>query len=288
MAIQYLAASLLAFASLATSAYAKDAEPLVFEPDSQWIGRYEIDHCAFVRKFKRGDETLQLEFRQYAPGRLIDIILVASDLKATGWDLKLRFDPHQTVIEDVSSYKIRSELGQDGIYATTHFAAGIDTETFTEEDLLSWARSVRALHVENAFRKDLRIETGSLEEMRLIMNHCLADLLVEWGLDKDRHIDLQRSAQITNFEQLNARMGRSYPIKALNRGKHGPVRIRVKINRNGIASDCIALASITYDALSERACKTLVKYGEFEPAIDATGVAIDSYYLQSISYFVAR
>ena len=63
----------------------------------------------------------------------------------------------------------------------------------------------------------------------------------------------------------------NYPSQALREERQGRVSYRVTVGTNGRAEDCSVTKSSGHQVLDEDACKTVMRYGRFRPALDDDG-----------------
>ena len=125
-------------------------------------------------------------------------------------------------------------------------------------------------------------ETGDMMPAFQALNVCTSDLLRSWGLDPDEH-QAYRSPVWTNRISVSKRIARYYPRDALNRGEMGVFRMRVIVEKDGAVSDCFLEASTESARLNSPACRQM-RRAKFEPARDAQGEPMRSFYSTSVSY----
>ena len=128
----------------------------------------------------------------------------------------------------------------------------------------------------------LSFETGNLAAPMQAMNVCTSDLMKSWGLDPEQHAAYTPPRWI-NSERITEAIQRDYPRKALYRGERGIFRLRVIVELDGSVSDCHAEKSTVTQYLETPACEEMLK-ARFEPARNALGQTIRSFYATSITY----
>lgn len=134
--------------------------------------------------------------------------------------------------------------------------------------------------------KAVSFETGSLEEAFGALNACTAELLRDWGLDPAKHKSFT-PLKWQNQDEIVKNIQRRYPASALNRGEQAIFRMRVIVDETGAVTDCNIEAATDADALDSPACGEM-QAAEFEPARDAEGNPMASFYATTISYQIGR
>ena len=130
--------------------------------------------------------------------------------------------------------------------------------------------------------KVVSFETGDMMPAFRALNVCTSDLLRSWGLDPEKH-EAYRWPVWTNRKSVSQRIAREYPRDALNRRETGVFRLRVIVEADGTMSECFLEASTENERLDSPACRQM-RRAKFEPARDAQGQPMRSFYATSISY----
>lgn len=134
--------------------------------------------------------------------------------------------------------------------------------------------------------KVLAFETGNLKEAFAALNTCTEDLLDEWGLDTAAHRSFV-PVKWLNESEIVRRIVRRYPVSALNRGEQANFSMRVIVDEGGNVADCQIDAATEADRLDSPACQEM-QLARFEPAIDAAGKPMRSFYATTIRYEIAQ
>jgi protein TonB len=82
----------------------------------------------------------------------------------------------------------------------------------------------------------------------------------------------------------SARIQEDYPTRALREEVEGTVGVRVTVTADGRATGCTVTASSGNSDLDSGACRSLERYGRFEPALDDDGNPISGSWSTRISY----
>lgn len=75
-------------------------------------------------------------------------------------------------------------------------------------------------------------------------------------------------------------------MEQASRGQQGRVNVRLLVAATGRPTDCKVVRSYNEPAFDKLACEKLLRYGRFEPALDASGTAVPSYYATTVVWFI--
>lgn len=266
--------------------------PLVFAPSSQWVLDYADDHCALRRAFSDGEENFYIEFRQFTPNNAYDLSIMASGRNYDKRRVHYRFAPHEFTQKFERALPLESNAGHSGVLTSSTFGpptSESDDKISTppsDADITEWAAKILNIEISEGFGRSIILETGPMNEALLAMSNCIEELTTHWGVDWEAHQNLKSGAAPRDIKKWAVRIQEEYPSKAIRKGYRGPVRIWLLIDREGQPTKCEILAEIANPVLSESACRSMLKYAEFDPAIDANGNPIESYYITTITYWL--
>ena len=282
-----LALALLAIGSQAMAAV--DEAPVRLPPVSKWVMDYDENSCALRRVFGDAEGQALLELRAYSPGDAFQVTVASSTISTRNKAPRVRFEP------DAELRKVSGILGtfgdMEGVIYSDSFR--LQPENQSEDDALPpWpveernARetAVSGLAVTDSFERDLLLETGTMHAPMEAMRTCLDDLLTHWGLDAEAHRKLSRPLAPKDYASWVRRVQQHYPQEMLNRLRNGYIHVRLIVGADGIPTSCNVQIEVRDVEFQQVACDTLMRYARFEPALDAGGHAIASYYTTAILY----
>ena len=269
------------------------AAPVVLKPAGNWNVDYGEQVCSLNREFGEAPETHVLSLRQYAPGTGAGMTVGGRSYRkfVSRGRTTVRFAP------DTPGFESRPFAGKIEGYGAAVIFSGIDV---SKGDLANMpdnpdepAPPIRQLDVSAGARVRfvelqqgahiVRLETGPLAEAFKVMNDCTASLVKEWGLDPERLRTAQNGPRWLNQDALVKRIAATYPGSALMAGEQGIMRMRVMVNTQGTVDSCTIIKATNTSALESPACEVM-KLAKFDPARDAAGVPMPSYYATSITY----
>jgi len=271
------------------------AEPAALKPSSNWHVDYGEDVCRLSREF--GDEKNKhyLTLRQYWPAREAGLTVAGPAFRkfASRQKTSLRFAEDRPEWESRPFAGTVEGYGSAVIFATVNIAKA-EPESNQADSAgkenprggldLSEAAKVRFVELKQGVRV-VRLDTGPLTEAFKVMNDCTTSLVKEWGLDPERLRTAQNGPRWINQASLVRKIGSLYPGGALLGGEQGIMRMRVIVDDQGAVEQCSIIKATNTQNLESPACEVM-KSAKFEPARDATGQPMRSFYATSISYVI--
>ncbi|MDP4605890.1 MAG: energy transducer TonB [Erythrobacter sp.] len=292
--------TLLTLAALSTALTATPAQAEVVEiaPSSPWNVDFGATKCRLARFFGEGDARHLLFFEQYWPGEYLGMTVAGPSFARYGSrkPTDLRFMATQEPRETEPFTGTVGEYGEGVIYSTINVAAGITprngdnsaegARTGLPELDKDAARKVEFVSVRQR-GDEVRLMSGPLDEAFGVLDQCARDLIGDWGLDVEQHRTMTRRPQWTNKDAVVRRIMSSYPREALQRGEQGIMRMRVIVSTEGAVEDCAVIKATSTERLDSPACRAMLN-ARFEPALDAAGQPMRSYFAESIVYQVRQ
>jgi hypothetical protein len=281
---------LLVFAAFATPAAARpDEQPLLMTPSSDWTVDYAADSCALQRTFSGGTDTASLALRQLAPGDTFEITIGSDTLSRTRGAPRIRHRPDEAWFDQTfPSFVVNGDW--HGVRFTDSLrpglmGAGEAPPAWPSEARDARERAVVELTVGGSFERELTLQTGGMHAPMEAMRTCLRDLVTHWGLDADAQATLSRAVVPVRQIDWARQVVEAYPVDMLRQGRDGRVPTRIIVGTDGRPTSCKAFAEPSFE---QAACASMMRYARFEPALDAGGQPIASYFVTTIIYQVGR
>jgi hypothetical protein len=273
-------------------AQAADAT-LEMAPSSDWVVDYADDRCALRRAFAAGDEQATLELRQYAPGDNLEIIVVSSTPARIRSEPRVRIEPDEDWYDPPDAMLLDVAAGHGVMYTDNLRPAALKSDgqpyaPWSEQDRDAREQAITGLTLAGTFEPALTLGTGRLREPMDAMRACLHQLVTHWGLDATAQDTLSRKA--TPIDQMGwARQTmEQYPTDMLRAGKSARLPIRLLVGTDGKPTACVALEGFAEPSFERAACASAMRYARFEPALDASGQPVASYFVTTIIYKTGR
>jgi TonB family protein len=283
-------------AGLATASAAVDRpeEVLRLAPSSNWVVDYDADSCALRRAFDSADDKVTLEFRQYAPGDMLQVIVASNYLETEGGRLRVKFEPDDRLLERPHAIVGTFGEGIEGLFYQDSLRANAEKDPdgepapWSADDRDAREEAISGLLVTDGFERDVMLQTGAMHRPMVAMRACIDELLTHWGIDVEAHRTLSRPVTPKLMHRWVRRVQEQYPVQMLHQRRGGYIHIRLMIAADGKPTSCNVQIEASHPAFQQAACDTLMRHAQFDPALDAAGQPIASYFITSILYQVAN
>ena len=112
------------------------------------------------------------------------------------------------------------------------------------------------------------------------MQACADDLLKVWGLDPEKHKTMT-SAVILNPDSNGVLPQGTIPFGEFGKLGGGANQVRVLVGADGKPTSCVIYSPTLSQQLNQRICNLVMNKATFQPAKDAEGQAMTSYWMGS-------
>jgi Gram-negative bacterial TonB protein C-terminal len=289
-----------AFAMLASfnPAFAQTKkEPLVLKPASAWQVDYAEDRCRLARQFGTGDELVLLFFDRYGPTEYFRLMIAGKPVKPMDAkaDTILQFGPSE------AEQKIMAWQGSLGKLPALIFASNVRVAPPTpaedaaatnsdQDDSSDYApidearqKAIRYLTVGKPLRRAVTLETGSMRAPFVALDKCIDNLMTTWGIDAEKHKTLTRNVQPKQSPGKWV-VSSDYPLDMLAAGQPAIVEFRLSIGSDGVPTACHIQSTTRPKEFDDAVCKSVMRRARFEPALDAQGQPLASYYRNTVRF----
>lgn len=228
-----------------------------------------------VRKFKNRSSAVYA----FGPGGDADEFdVVASTFGDFGTAVRayssVAFDPDRAKTED---------RGED-----TERDYAVDPRGLPQLDA-EGAQGVAYLDLGGRAPDEVRLMLGDMEKPLEAMNLCMANLVDHWGFDVAEQKTVVMPPIPRNIDTVTRMIVKEYPLKALRRGAQADFHLRLTVDPDGSVSQCAMINQTTADDFDPRRhpCTIFTERAKFEPAMDAAGKALPSFYTTRIVYRIS-
>ena len=147
-------------------------------------------------------------------------------------------------------------------------------------------RSAERLFVNLPDGERLSLDLGPMAGEYVRLDTCAQDLVDGWSRAVSRGAAAASAPEMLDPEGVRRRVWFP-PNLSMNRVS-GIVELRMKVDKNGRARDCVAQASVGSRQFGEDSCRALERWARFEPARDVLGNAVDALYQTAITFMIYR
>jgi TonB family protein len=271
---------------------------VVLEPGSKWKASYDAGLCRLARMFTADGQQHALVFEQAAPEARFNMSVAGPGLKEVngGLTLQLAFGPDGATSDQAIVKEANPEFGtvvflkditlNPATLAEANASEGVGFSESTRSIDTADAEPLRQITLAQGERT-LVFRTGPLAAPFSVLNDCTTPILSTWGIDAAAHRDAQRNTRMLNVQKIARSIQERYPLESLMERRGGVVGVAVLVDEQGAPTEC----RITNDSgdrnLDRVACEGLMR-ARFDPALDAEGKAMKSYWMTRITYRIAN
>ncbi len=278
--------------------------PIVLPPSSPWNMEYADESCRLARLFGEGEDRIAFYVERYEPGDNFFLLAAGAPLKK-GWRGKSIFafgpDGYEKEIDgpDGTFGQYDPAIFSSGMYlrptaATYESSPGKDLEAWaTSQDTFGQSlspaaeESIEWIDITRSNKRTVRLQLGPMKAPMAAVRACTDQLLTLWGIDIDAHRTMTRAA--TPKSRPDRWMDSDdYPTDLLRKGAQGLVQFRLTVGKDGRATDCTIQRSTRPEGFDDAVCKAFLRKAEFQPALDADGKPIVSYWRNAVRFNMGR
>lgn len=287
-------------AALAPLGSAAAREPMRLKPSSKWNVHYAADSCRMARAFGEGEQKIVLMVDRYQPGDALRISFVGKPTytRMNEGKVLLRFGPVEpeqevefypgTLNDKTPTLILRGHIrvapfppdviaAYEAMSEEQRYSFDWPEVTSEQEAAATW------IEVKRAIRQPFVLETGSLGAPLAALEKCTDELLDHWGIDVAKHAMLSRKIR-PRSNPGEWMKSRDYPLPMLLSGKRALVHFRLNVDAAGKPTACHIQESTRPKAFDDAVCKAIMRNAEFDPALDAGGQPIASYWSQTVNF----
>lgn len=268
--------------------------PTNLHPNHPWVMQYEDDSCRLIRSFGAGNEAVVLTLSRYGPGDDFNLAIAGEPvrLRRNNAPLRLQFGEYE------KQQKLRYFSGTFGERPALigKNSLRISPLTKAEKSLLNKRKSkwdeaklspiakqryklAEHLKISRQSRFSIILETGPLDKPFAAMDKCVDEMMAQWGIDTEKHKTLSQQVKLIGKPPRIV-----YPSDMLWRGQAAILQFRLSVNSIGKASDCHIQKTTRPREFDDAVCNKLVRLAKFEPALDANGEPIASYWRSTVVF----
>ena len=259
--------------------------PAVFRPTGAWTADFGDDYCRLVRTFSDGKDEVSLALERTQPGAFVKLLFVGDGVTTFRGADQIGYTLLPSGTERETRY-VRSEtadgkqfLSFDALtLAPFVFTPGTPPAPYRREAELETARGINAVALDKGLTDPVRFETGSLRAPVEVMQACADDLLVVWNLDVDKHKTMT-AGPIPNPAPGGVLPQGTIPFTEFAKFGGGANQVRLMVGADGKPTDCTIYSPSLSETLNNRICSLIMKDATFQPAKDADGQAMASFWM---------
>lgn len=270
--------------ALPAAAAAKERTPELLAHAGKWQVDYDNEACHLLGKFGTDDNHVIARFTRYQPGDSFDLTLYGKRLRGldASFEARIDFGPGGKAVKEPGM------AGNSGKVPLAVFSSvrldGYEGD-WEEAPELTPAQETAIAHATIAMprRPAFRLGFGSLGKPLAAMRACQDNLVKHWGFDPEVHAKLSRPAKPA-ANPAKWLSGSDFPVGAAMGGHNGIVQFRLDVDPEGKLSACHILYRTEPDDFADITCRALTRRARFEPALDAVGKPVRSFYVGKVRW----
>lgn len=282
---------------LCPSAPALAGDGLTLSPSTEWRLREYEDRCRASRVFGEGRDRTTLWIEQGGTESNFNLTLIGRPLRHPyGGGVHVQFGEEPEIIRSYLSARSSRgrpvltmfgvaisqpamQRGLDGsvdLSNLDHMRAAMDRAR---------AGSITTLRLRTSIVEPIELHLGSLAEPLAFLDECgarLGVLLTEAG----RALTPEATPPVALGDAEDWLTLRDFPGYLAKQHISGEITVRLTVNKNGDARSCFVVESNRPQLFDDAVCLGLLKRAEFEPARNAQGEPVASYYFYKQTFTV--
>jgi hypothetical protein len=247
----------------------------------KWVVDYDMDRCNILGAFGQGDAKVVLVLSLYQPDDSLTIALLGKCFRSADAfsDYTLDFGPAADPANG------RSMNGLAGDLPLINLGQHKLVESQPKDQAITPAQEaqVRDLTVSFDHRHSVTLNLGSMGAPMQAMRTCTTDLVRSWGYDPRVQEALSRHATPIG-DPGNWITTSDFPTSAEAEGHNGLVHLRLDIDGGGKIMGCHIQSKTSPDDFANTSCKLITRRAKFQPALDAAGKPVPSYYVNVVRW----
>jgi hypothetical protein len=284
-----------AVAGLLVAPTAQAQDGAVFRPVGGWTADFGDDYCRIFRTFSDGEKEVQLALERTQPGAFLRLIMAGEGVNPfrNAETISYNFLPGGSNF-NARYVRARTGDGKDMVgfdplvlrLAPPVFAPPAPgtppapPPVYSRSQELETARGITGVALGQGLTSPVSFQTGSLRAPIEVLQACADDLLVVWGLDVEKH------KTMTAAPILNPRQDGVVPQGTIQFGDFEKFAgnsnlLRVMIGADGKPTSCTVYQPSLMQSLNNRICSMVMSRATFQPAKDADGQPMASFWMGS-------
>ena len=291
-------------ALVSPSIVAAQSSEQMLVPSSPWQLDAGENRCRLARQFGEGSEAHLLIMETEEPTASVNLVLTGPTTDKVIWRRSVEFR-----FGDLESIEVeRVWTGSFGDHGTGLMANGVRLDEPKPELAIEDKRprapraltesvhglpeipskrfaGVATLRLSQRDRVLVTLELRGLEKALEALNDCSQNFISYWGLDLEKHKSMRQGPRWTNFKEVVRSTALRFPRNAARQDDQGVVRFLVFVDEEGRVSGCRQSNATELAILKSPICDEMQR-AQFEPALDADGNPMPSYYASRIHYLM--
>ena len=274
------------------------------QPSSDWQLREYDDKCRVSRSFGSGKDAVSLWLDKGGPGFGINVTLIGRPFRSPyGPRVDIGFGETPPVTRNFvigTSSKgrpvlsmfgvvpvsltetVAAESVDEGAEETVNFkTAAITGGEFDAEAYQKRLAAVESLALSRALIDPVELQFDGFDAAMTDLFACTAKLTTRLRQQEQSALRRSRPVEIAKWAK---KIQENYPAHLVRERQEGNVGVRMTINAKGRATFCEVTRYSGPVSFNDTACLQMLRHSRFEPALNADGEPVASFYSTTITY----
>lgn len=261
---------------------AKAAEPLDLARQGAWEVNYDVDACHLIGSFGQGRDRIVARFSRFSPGDSFYLDLFGQPVRTSGLQVSASVDFGPTA----NPREIRALAGNSGDLPLLKLGQLNLLDTAPEHSVprpaISPEQEAAVTYLDLGLRSvRYRLALGAMQKTMQSLRACSTDLVQFWGYDPAQQATLSRWPTPKTLPGSWLR-SRDYPTDPLANGQSSVIQFRLGVDESGRVVGCHIQQQTKGEDFAKRTCELLTRRATFDPALDAAGKPIRSFYVSRV------
>ncbi len=260
---------------------AADAAQLRFAPASPWQVDQAPQLCRLSRDYAAGEERMTLRLEQFRPGSGVQAVVIGDRVMRTESLAGFKVRLGRTAPFRAATFPLILPDQRAAMLLNFQFVKPSKTSQQTWPDDASLT-AIDEIEFSAPVMGTLVFPTRTLVSAMAEMRKCAEDMVRDWGFDPAEQAALSRQPEPASPPRdwlTFGDLGRRKPFA----GQLDSVLFRIDVGKDGAPFGCHVARSYGNPALAERSCALLLQRARFNPALDASGKPVASFWLSRVT-----
>ena len=278
----FVTASVALTAFLASSLTFAAPAPENYRLSAPWkIDRAE-NSCALMGVFVNDNSKVSLELRQFSQFDTFNTTVVSANFPGSLSNVEVRFLPDPKPHGNLQM--VQQRFPDDTVSLTwldSFLPLPLQLQSTSERASQRDAneRTTIAIELSGSLKPTILLATGQMSAPMEAVRKCIDEMVTQWGIDAAAQRTLSKPLKPIDQGYWATVLQEKYPRDMLAEKKGAIVRVRLMVGANGRATSCHTAIPPQEPVFEAAACRVMMKVARFEPALDASGKPIASFFV---------
>ena len=261
-----------------------DAPPQVLAPSSPWNMDYAQESCRLIRAFGPAEQSAMIKLEKFSLTDRPSLMVVGKRFSSDSPFAKVRLGFGDAPVAEHPA--LTGSIGD--ARKPMMIVSSVDVIPHPPQGSIilpdpAAERRVSSLTIQPVGGKVVMLQLGPMDKPMEAMRTCIDSLVKSWGLDPTVQRTLSRQLQPLS-SPVSWVVDNDYPRVAIQGGENGLVHFRLMIDDAGKPVRCVIQSKTKPDDFAPTVCAVIMRRARFQPALDAQGKPVASYFASAVRF----